>query len=448
MDELARAQSELARTLGRARAGEDRALHDAVRERGEQLAHLLAGVVRLTRVHAPENHAFDAPVAELVRVLADLHVRLGTVHLVTVEDQTYVNDVRVRAEGKGGKDLGADLARHGVGGLSFHAALDDAAIRRLVRALAAAHAATAPRRALGEALGAAGLGSVELQGIFRFRTTGEEDGEASVRLPEAVAARMIALVSETFDNVGAGRVVNPLPLRRAVMEAIELGPASSAFWAPFRDTPPHAAHALEVAFVAILVGRAAGFAPRFLQDVGIAALLHDVGYLAPGVADDAAGLARHPVEGVRVVLRQKGFHEAKVRRLRAILEHHRDFAGPAGPPSPAGAILRLAEDYSNVVRLYGARVTRADALGAMLRAGGRLYHPALAQVLVNALGRHPPGTLLELADGRLARVAAPPESPARWEIPVVQHVDASTGAPAGPLLDLADGPAVRRVLPG
>jgi hypothetical protein len=93
-------------------------------------------------------------------------------------------------------------------------------------------------------------------------------------------------------------------------------------------------------------------------------------------------------------------------------------------------------------------VTRADALGAMLRAGGRYYHPALAQVLVNVLGRHPPGTLLELADGRIARVAAPPASPDRWELPPVQHLDPVSRAPAGPLLDLATGPGVRRVLPG
>jgi hypothetical protein len=446
MDELVRAQAELARALERARAGEDRELAAAVREKGEGLAHLLSGLLKLTRVHSPDNHAFDAPVAELVRVLAALNDRLGVVHLVTVEDQIYVNDVRIRAEAKGGRDLGSDLRRHNVGGLSFHAPLPDAHVRALVRALAAAPAASGPRGALARALEESGLGTVELHGVFRFRTTRQDDPEE--RLPDAIAARMLALVAETFDNVGAGRAANPLPLRRAVMEALDAGVASPAFWAPFRDAPPHAAHALEVAFVSILVARAAGFGAAFVQDVGIAGLLHDAGYLASGIGEDAAGLERHAVEGARVMLRQRGFHDAKVRRLRAILEHHRDAAGPAGAPSAGGAILRLAEDYSNAIRLYGARVTRADVLGGMLRAGGRYYHPALAQVLVNALGRHPPGSLLELADGRVVRVAAPPASPERWERPPVQALDPATRAPSGPLLDLADGPPVRRVVPG
>jgi len=446
MDELARAQSELARDLARARAGEDRELAAAIRERGEGLAHLLAGLLKLSRVHSADNHAFDAPVAEAVRALAELHERLGVVHLVTVEDQVYVNDVRTHAEAKGGRDLGAGLRCHNVGGLSFHAPLSDAQMRALVRALSGSAATVSARHALGEALAAAGLGSIELQPVYRFRTTRQDDEGRS--LPDDVAARMLALVVEAFDGIGAGRAANALPLRRAVMQALDTGATSPEFWAPFRDAPPHAAHALEVAFVSILVARGAGFGAAFVQDVGIAGLLHDAGYLAPGIGEDAAGLERHALEGARVMLRQRGFHDAKVRRLRAILEHHRDAAGPAGPPSAAGAILRLAEDYSNAIRLYGDRVTRADVLGAMLRAGGRYYHPTLVQVLVNALGRHPPGTLLELGDGRVVRVAAPPASPSRWEIPLVQAIDPASRAPVGPLVDLAAGPVVKRVLPG
>jgi hypothetical protein len=248
--------------------------------------------------------------------------------------------------------------------------------------------------------------------------------------------------------VGSGRALNPLPLRRAVLEAIEVGFTVPAFWAPFQDTPPHVAHAAEVAFAALLTGRTAGFPASFLQDLGIAALIHDAGYLAPGLGDDAEGLRRHGVEGARILLRQKGFHEAKVRRLRAVLEHHRDWSGPSARPSAAGALLRLAEDYTNAVRLYGAKITRTAALSAIARAGGALYHPSLAQVLVNALGLHPPGTVLELGDGRVVRVAAPPASRDRFDRPVVQLTQPGTRLPVGPVFDLERGDAIRRVLPG
>lgn len=445
-DELLQAQEELARALGRARAGEDRDLAQKVRERGEQVAHLLAGLLRLTRVHTPDNRAFDAPVAEFGKALAALVELLGTVHLVTVEDQVYLNDVRVRTEGKSGaRDLGGELRRHETGGLTFHAPLTDAGIRALVAALAAPPEGESKRAALLTRLEAAELTTVEPAGIFRFRLHQGDDRRA----PEDLLRRLLGLVSESRNNLRDGRVLNPLPLRRSVLELLDFGVGAPAFWGGYpAEASPYAVHATEVALVALATGRAAGFSSAFLQDLGIAALLHDAGYLSRGIGEGPAAFARHSLEGVRVGLRQRGFTEGKVRRLRAILEHHRDHATPNARPSPAGAILRIAEDYVNLARLYGARVLRADALGAMARVGGTLYHPVLIQVAINTLGRHPPGTLLELSDGRLARVATPARSPELWDRPLVRLVDPQTRQLLADFVDVAEGPAIRRALPG
>ena len=448
MDELARAQSSLVRALGRARAGEDRELAQKVREGGEQLTQLLAGLLKLTRVHSPDNRAFDAPVAELCRLLESLCEALGTVSLVTVEDQTYLNDIRVRTDNKpGAGGLGVELLRHNTGGLLFHAPLTGPQVRTLVKGLSGPAAPQWPRGTLSQWLLDHGAGTVELHGVYRFQTVRSEV-ELPTRTPEQILGLLVDLTTQSWDHLAAGRVLNPLPMRRAVVEVLSTGIEAPAFWLGFPDCPPHAAHAVEVSMLALLLGKAAGFAAGSLQDLGIAGLIHDVGYLAPGVGEGAAALARHPLEGARIVLRQRGFSEAKLRRLRGVLEHHRDRGDPSGPPSPAGAVLRLAEDYANVIRLYGAKVTRAAALGAMLKAGGRFYDAALVQVLVNALGLHPPGTLLELADGGLARVATPARGRELWDRPLVKRLDPATQQPTGPLVDTMRGGPIRRVLPG
>jgi hypothetical protein len=446
MDELLQAQEELARALGRARAGEDRDLAQKVRESGEQMAHMLAGLLKLTRVHSPDNRAFDMPVGEFAKGLAVLVEMLGSVHLVTVEDQVYVNDVRIRTDSKtGARDLGAELHRHETGGLSFHLPLSDPQVRTLVRALAEPPRGELKRVALLERLQAEGLTTVEPAGVFRFRL---DEGEEKPS-PEEVVRRMLGLVNETWANLKDGRALNPLPLRRCVLDVLDAGLGAPAFWGGFpAEAPPHAVHATEVAMVSLAVARGAGFSSSFLQDLGIAALLHDTGYLAHGIGQGPAAFARHTVEGARMVLRQRGFHEAKVRRLRAVLEHHRDLATPNARPTPGGAILRLAEDYVNVSRLFGARVLRADALGAMRKASGTLYHPVLVQVMVNALGRHPPGTLLELEDGSYVRVCAPARSPELWDRPLARPLDPRTRELRPQVLDLARGPGIRRVVPG
>jgi hypothetical protein len=447
-DELALAQSSLARSISLARAGEDRELSQKVRERGESVAHLLGGLFKMSRVHAADNHAFDAPIQEAARAVSALVDLLGTVHLVTVEDQVYVNEVRIRVDGHGSaKDLGAELAKHNVGGLDFHAALDGAGLRALVGAFAAKPAAEAPRRALQAALVEAGAGSVALTPRFRFRTQAESSGGAID--PSEALRRALRLVEETWDGLAAGRVLNPLPLRRAVAEILAVGPESPGLWETVGEGLPHAAHAITVALVALLVGKATGLRGAVLQDLGLAALLHDAGYAAlpADVAQGAEGLARHPAEGARLMLRQRGFHVAKLRRLRAVLDHHRDHADPRGRPSALGEILRLAEDYATLVRVYGNRISRTDALGAMSRAAGRAYQPALAQVMVNVLGRYPPGTLLELEDGRYARSVSPVRSPDTFATPLARVYDLRTRALAD-RVDLALGLAVRRALPG
>lgn len=94
-DDVASAQRQLGRAFDRARMGEDRQLATEVREKGEQLAMTLHGLLRMSRIHAADNKAFDRPVEELRVVLERLVALLGVVHLATVEDQVYVNDIRV-----------------------------------------------------------------------------------------------------------------------------------------------------------------------------------------------------------------------------------------------------------------------------------------------------------------------------------------------------------------
>ena len=334
-DEIGRAQETLARALGRARIGEDRALANLVRELGERLAHLLSGLLRMTHLHSPDNSAFNKPVADLQAALVQLQDLLGSVHLVVVEDQVYVNDIRIRSGDKASSipELGAELQRHNAGGITFHLPLDGPAIRAVVACVAAAAAPTEPRSGLVKALHAAGVRGLELQGRFRFRMASEDAREA--RDPRDFVSRALSATDEAFQNLAQGRVPNPLPLRRVVTEMLERGFAAEELWLERPDAPAYAFHQLRVAQLALVVGRALQLPQSVLQDLGTAALYHDCGYAAGGPAGAGVAVAfeRHAAVGARLMLRQKGFHEAKTRRLLAILQHHRDANDPLGASS-------------------------------------------------------------------------------------------------------------------
>jgi hypothetical protein len=435
-DELARAQDELGRALGRARVGEDRALANQVRELGERLAHLLAGLLRMTRMHSSDNTAFNKPVEDLGVCLGQLSELLGSVHLVAVEDQVYVNDVRIRAGDKASaiRELSAELQHHNVGGITFHHALDGPSVRALVAALGAPPASSEPRNTLTRALAAAGVSGIELMGRFRFRMAGEAVQERPD--PRQLLERALVATDEAFQNLAAGRLPNPLPLRRVVAELLEQGLGIEELWQEPPQAPAFARHQFRVARLALLLGNAISLPPSVLQDLGVAALYHDCGYAAETAAGAAVSFESHPQAGARLLLQQKGFHEGKVRRVLTALQHHRD-ADSKPRPSLFARIVRVAEDYDTLVQ-RGKGAVPTYALAAMLKWSGTRYDPALLQLFVNVLGAYPPGTLLRLQDGRVVRSEAPALVREAFAHPLARCVRLADGSAADPELPAVD----------
>ena len=455
-------QQSLGRTLDRARASEDRELAVRVREFGEQLARQLFGLLRMTRLHAMDNEAYDKPLVELQRTVATLVELLGAIYLVLVEDQIYVNDIRVRVDER--SDVGAllaeELRRYQIGGVVIHDVPDLTELRGFVTLFTLPPVSSRPRQFLQQHCVSTGLLNFELSGIYRFRTNADKPIATRVDL-QRVAARTTRLVESAFDNLGANRLPNPLPLRRAVTDILEAGEGTERLWDEPAGASPYGAHALRVSIVAMLIARAAGLSEEAIQDLGVAAMFHDVGYAAREGAqraseatEERAGYAppfeRHAPAGARLLIRQRGFHAAKVYRVLATLQHHRDAGDSLGRPLLHARILRIAEAYDSLQRADGPAMDPPTALRCLAGHTPGRYDPLLVQLLVNTLGAYPPGTLLELEDGRVVRSCGFVRSPETFDEPLCEVVTETDGrAPAEPMrVDLSLGGVVRRVVGG
>lgn len=423
-DDLLAAQRRIGRVLDEARSGEDRALAQLVRETGERLVRLLDGLLRLSRIHQPDNRAFDQPTVEVTLALRRLHDLLGVVRLVSVADQVYLNDVRIRFDERIGSidDLRQDLTRHGAGGLRFEVPLSDPQVRELIRALA--HPEATSRERFAQVLRAAGVEGVSPLAFYRFEV-GTGDGRAPLSGSRDVGGRLSGLVAEAWDALAGGRAPNPLPLRRLINELIEQDPAKELLDA---DLGPmvgpdrwYVEHCHRVAALSLVIGRSVGLPPASLSDLGVSALFHDVGYSSreDGQPPSCEG---HTRAGMRILLRQRGFHAAKVRRLLSTAQHRRHYDDPSGHPSLDARILRIADDYDTLTRARDADPLErpARAVRRMLGAAGTQYDPLLLQALVNHLGRWPPGSWVLLSDGSVGLVVSGARGPETFDLPVVE----------------------------
>ncbi|MCA1828661.1 MAG: HD domain-containing protein [Myxococcales bacterium] len=423
MDELAQAQASLGRSIDRARAGEDPQLAGIVREKGEQMVGLLFGLLRMSRSYAPDNPALNQPIAELTGAISRLVGMLGALNLVAVEEQVYLNEIRVRTpqQGKDGRSLSAELAPHSTGGLAFTSAPSEQQVRALLQCLHTKPPPERQRAALRQALVARGVDNIEPAVMHRLKTTGEAEKAAEKVDAKTVVTRGVELVEETWNGVAEGRRMNILPLRRVVTDLLELHPGYDQLWWNPPGGTQHGLHCFRVCQYALLLAEGASLSVGLRQDLGVAALLHDIGVARAGGGDP------HIRAGSLTLLQQPGFHEGKVRRVLAAFDHHRQIVETVGGRSTLfGRILHIADDYDNLVR---SGVSPSIAIGSISGGAGIRYDPVLFQAFINRMGKYPPGTLLKLADGRIVRTLSTVRSVETFAQPRSMVVRGADGKP-------------------
>ncbi len=442
-NDILNAQDRLGRTLARAHAAEDRALAGQVREYGDRFVQLLLGLLRMSRIHSAENKAFDKPVEEVVNAMEALYGLLGAIRVVTVEDQVYVNDVRVgRNDQSSGAELCEEYKRHNVGGITFMAPLSRQQVRLFFAALASPAAPSQKRNSLARVLYNHGLHQVQFEGLYRFRRA--DDAAENAFDPEEFYKRACEQLAETYRNLVAGRQPNVLTLRRLATELISADLGCEGLFVEPAGQSAFCLHTIRVAHLSLLVGREIGLDEAELQDLGLSALFHDMGEaLVP-----SSGPMPHETGGAIALLRQRGFHEAKTRRLLATIQHSREQSDRRIKPSLFARIIRIAEDYDLLVRRR--RTPPAAALALLAPWANTRYDPALLQAFMNRMGQLPPGTFIELTDGRVVRSISLARDPQRFERPLTRVVRDASGKmlvePA--LLDLAIEGQPKRVLGG
>ena len=214
-----------------------------------------------------------------------------------------------------------------------------------------------------------------------------------------------------------------------------------------------AAHAVNVMVLALLLGQAIGLQAQQLHGLALSALLHDLGKVnlpahigEPGAALRAADMQRyHSHVGLSVELAQNMALPSDV--LIAIAQHH-EMADGSGYPlhlvaddiSRWGQILALVNRYDRLCNpLHGDQaLTPHEAVAKLFAQLRGSFDASVLGAFIRLMGVYPPGSLVQLVDGRLAVVmVVDPARPLRpWVVPHQPDVPRSQVA----LLNLAQTP--------
>lgn len=208
-------------------------------------------------------------------------------------------------------------------------------------------------------------------------------------------------------------------------------------------------HAMNVAVLSLLLGRAMQLPEPDLQALGLAALLHDIGKanLPDRVRhrDETFTAAHHKLYQEHVA---HGVAAAKRMDLPplvllAISQHH-ELADGSGFPSgckadrmaPASRILALINRYDGLCNPPNPikALTPHEALSLLFATQKARFESATLSAFIRMMGVYPPGSLVQLTDGRYALVMSVNSS--RPLKPTVLAHDNGVGRDDALLLDL------------
>lgn len=221
-----------------------------------------------------------------------------------------------------------------------------------------------------------------------------------------------------------------------------------------RQLPSHvdplAFHQARVAILAMCLGRALGHDRQRVLELGMAGCLIDVAFWdEPDAAlSEEARYRAHPERSAAQVATWGPPSPAIVAAIR---DHHEREQGQGFPRRLAGAdidanakIVGLADVYAGLTgpAAGDGRLTPHEAIRELARMKRGAFPPTLIKALLTEMSFFPPGTLVSLSTGEIARVAHVNRAqPLRPRIDLVCDAKGQRVADARPI-DLADLPFV------
>jgi HD-GYP domain-containing protein (c-di-GMP phosphodiesterase class II) len=408
-------------------------------ELGPQLLLRLSAVLRTGKTHDVTNQAFQRQLKDLTAILNAALEDETELALVVVADYFYINGIRIKAQASllaVYHGLMGEFERRELGGIRFLNGVHEAELERFFQLFLAADDQAMAER-LPEAVQEASIAhivpvpAVELESDDLAKRLDDpkektERGRAKRVFWRAVLGtrRIVLRARQTGrpDLRQAKRLVQP------VVDSIMKHEYSVVGLTALKDHDEYTyAHCVNVSILSVGMGQQLGLPRQVLADLGVAALLHDIGKISvPGDvlrkpaslnAEEWGMMRRHPLEGVKMMTRMPGLSALSLDTMRVCLEHHMNFDRTGYPEIEAewgqaslSRIVAVADCFDAITahRAYHKRPRTAfEGLSYMLGPTRVQFDPAVLWALVRTVGLYPAGSVLHLDSGHVVLAISP-----------------------------------------
>lgn len=430
---------------------------------GKTIASQLFMVLRSIKFHDAYNKTVLVATERLKDTLNNVFGVLGVVKLEFIEDQFYLGDHRVTLDGSSQdnvKELSQAFKKRNLGGFTFTRPLNTKSLTELLIAFTEAEDVADDVHAyLRDRIGDLRDLAVELVGRRAYLEEEVDQPEIEID-PRLLAlqlyAKAIIAVKRFVTNLvddDDQKKEKQLNLIRIVQDLVDLASERAnlllKLMAIKNCMDYQYNHAVNVCVLSLSVGRALGLGRADLVDLGMAALMSDLGFfmVSPKLLDKAgeldeserAELREHTLAAVKVLLGKGRLLRGAMRRLIVAFQHHIHFDLKGGYPEleekrPLHLFSRIVAVCDNFDALTTNRPWREayspdEALKLLREGAGSKFDPLITQVFINLVGLYPVGTVVQLNSGEVGIVYHTSDDPKSFERPFVRILREADGRP-------------------
>jgi HD-GYP domain-containing protein (c-di-GMP phosphodiesterase class II) len=440
-----------------------------LRQGGRQLLLALYTALRSLKLYPVENATvqkalddLEATARALVALESDLELRLAG-------DFIFVNATRLRLEldnYAAFSQILAALRGFSIGTLRVHAGVDRREWQILLSLLLSLAERGEPDERfeeLHERLAAGRVTNLEIERAVHQEH--DPDAEQAREQAKRIYSQGVAVTKDVITGARLGRATSVKRVKRAVQLIVDQvlnNETSLVGLTTIRDYDEYTfTHSVNVCIFSVALGKKLGFTRLQLYDLGMTALLHDVGKarVPVEILNKTSGLDEqewrimqaHPWLGALTLFGMRAGDELPYRSILVAHEHHMKTDLTGYPKTVRERALGIYSRIVSVADGFDAATTRRSyqtvpiepdqVLREMWQNPKRGYDTILVKALINLIGIYPVGTCVILDTFEVGLVAGPSPDGQQLNRPMVRvAVDADGGLvpPPGTLVSLTE----------
>jgi HD-GYP domain-containing protein (c-di-GMP phosphodiesterase class II) len=441
-----------------------------LRQGGRGLLLALYTALRSLKLYPVENATVQKALDDLVASTDHLMTSDSEIEVRLSGDFIFVNSTRLRLELDNYASFSHILAvfrAFEIGVLRIHEGIERRewqSFLSILLSLSARSGADDLFDDLQERLAQAGV-----QGLSAEREQPEQESLDDLQRAREIAKRTyaqgVAVTKDVITGVRLGRATGVKRVKRAVQLIVDQvlnNEMSLMGLTTIRDYDQYTfTHSVNVCIFSIALGKKLGFSKLQLYDLGMTALMHDIGKarVPVDILNKPSGLDErewrimqaHPWLGALTLFSLRGYEETPYRSILVADEHHMKTDLTGYPRSVRPRALGMFSRIVSVADGFDAATTRRSyqtvpiepdqVLREMWENPKRGYDTILVKALINLIGIYPVGTCVILDTMEVGIVCAPNPEGQVLNRPLVRiAIDSDGGAVGAPgrMVNLAE----------